>query len=116
MLAELRLAQIYDQFAEVIERIIPLVVEDETLQIILYFIDGTNLRIVEKWRGETLERYSYYWLMSDNQLKIGWDNSPHHRKLENFPHHKHVTHQTDLQSSDETTLDAVMKIVIEEMK
>jgi hypothetical protein len=54
--------------SEYIRRPVPLQIEDEYLKIVIY----------------------YYWLTPDNQLKIGWDNAPHHVELENFPHHKHV--------------------------
>ena len=112
MLAELRLVQIRDQFPDVIDRIVPLVLEDETLQLIVYLRGGTNVRVTEKWRDESLERYSYYWLAADNQLKIGWDNAPHHKELDNFPHHKHIATPTEIQPSHETTFEAVMRLIM----
>ncbi len=111
MQAEVRLLQIRTQFADLIVHIVPLVLEEETLQVIAYLQDGTNLRVTEKWKGETLERYGYYWLTSENQLRIGWDNAPHHQQLENFPHHKHVAGQPTPPSSDETTLEAVTQVI-----
>ncbi len=111
MQAELRLVQIIDEYADLFERIVPLVLEGETLQLILYLEDGTNLRLTEKWRGEALERYSYYWLTNSNELKIGWDNAAHHKKLKNFPHHKHIAGEPSPQPSNETTLDAVIRVI-----
>jgi len=111
-----RVLEIYTRYVEYIKELIPLEDEEGYLKAVIHFHDGTNLRVNESWEANQLIEYSYYWLTRHNQLKIGWDNSPHHRKLENFPHHKHVTHHTNLQPSDETTLDAVMKIVTAEMK
>ncbi|MBF8247677.1 MAG: hypothetical protein HW374_477, partial [Bacteroidetes bacterium] len=65
------------------------------------------------------ERYSYYWLTTQNELKIAWDNSPHHRKLENFPHHKHTGARNTLSPSPEPTLvqilDEIEKLHIEKV-
>jgi hypothetical protein len=48
MQAEVRLLQIRTQFADLIVHIVPLVLEEETLQVIAYLQDGTNLRVTEK--------------------------------------------------------------------
>ena|SRR3989339_1014576 len=69
---------------------VPLELDGESLRLILYLKDGTNLRVTEQWSEKTLKRYNYYWLTSNNELKIGWDNAPHHTRLANFPDHKHV--------------------------
>lgn len=63
--------------------------------------------------GRKLKRYSNYWLTAENELKIGWDNAPHHKKLNTFPHHKHVDQQKNIQLSKETTLEEIMKIIFE---
>lgn len=106
-----RLLQIEEQFAAVTERIVPLELDGSALRIVLHLKDGSNLRVTEQWNGETLERYSYYWLTSDNKLKIGWDNAPHHKQLDGYPHHKHVQHQNNLEPSTETSLEDVMRII-----
>jgi hypothetical protein len=59
-----------------------------------------------------LKRYSYYWLAVDNTLLIGWDNAPHHKSMTTFPHHKHVSQQTNLQPSQETCLEDVLSVVL----
>ena len=82
------------------------------LMIILYLKDSTNLRVTEQWQGKALQRYSYYWLTSIDELKIGWDNAPHHTHLVNFPHHKHVGRKENLQPSFETCLEEVMEVIL----
>lgn len=112
MLATERLLDIRERFGTLVQRIVPLDLDDETLRLILYLKDGTNLRVTEDWRGETLRRYSYYWLTSDDELKVGWDNAPHHTHLETFPHHRHVGQQGNLLPSYDTCLEDVMDVIL----
>jgi len=112
MLATERLLEIQEQFGTRVQRLVPLELDGETLRLILYLHDGTNLRVTEQWQGEKLARCSYYWLTSAEKLKIGWDNAPHHTRLENFPHHKHVERQDHILPSSETCLEEVMVVVL----
>lgn len=113
MLASERLLEIKDAFGRKVHKIVPLELDEETLRLVLHLKDGTNLRITEQWVGETLKRYSYYWLTSTNELKIGWDNAPHHARVVSFPHHKHVGKQNNVQPSHETSLEQVMAFVLD---
>jgi hypothetical protein len=106
-----RLLEIEQRFGPEIERIMPLELDGQTLRLVLYLHDGTNLRLTEQWNGEVLERYSYYWLTATNELKIGWDNAPHHTRLVTFPHHKHVGRQRNIQPSMETRLEEVRAFI-----
>ena len=112
MLASERLLEIEEKFEENVERIVPVELDGETLRVVLYLKDGTNLRVTEQWAGRVLKRYSYYWLNAANDLKVGWDNAPHHTKLRSFPHHKHTGRQENLQPSTETSLEEVMGIIL----
>jgi len=111
MLASERLLEIEEKFEATAERIVPVELDEETLRVILYLKDGTNLRVTEQWAGKVLKRYSYYWLNSANELKVGWDNAPHHTQMESFPHHKHVGQRGNLQPSRETSLEEVMRVI-----
>jgi len=110
-----RILDIYSQYGEYIHRLVPLQVEDEYLKIVIYFADGSNLRVTEEWEQGTLTGYSFYWLTPDNQLKIGWDNAPHHPGLASSPHHKHVEQQSNRQPSNETCIEDVMQVVIPQL-
>jgi hypothetical protein len=112
MLATDRLLEIEQAYAAKVSRIVTLELDDQTLGLVIYLKDGTNLPVVEQWQGRQLERYSYYWLTATNSLKIGWDNAPHHQRLENFPHHKHVGAQENRQPSYEMSLEAIMTVVL----
>ncbi len=111
MFASERLLEIEEKFEEMVERIVPIELDGETLRVVLHLIDDTNLRVTEQWAGKVLKRYSYYWLNSANELKVGWDNAPHHTQLENFPHHKHIDQQKNMQTSRETSLEEVMRVI-----
>ena len=115
MLATERLLEIEINFSESVERIVPVELDGETLRLVLHLRDGTNLRVTEQWPGSVLERYSYCWLTPTNELKIGWDNAPHHTRLETYPHHKHVGRKENLQPSSETRLKEVMRIVVSDI-
>lgn len=111
MRASERLLEIEEKFGAEIERIVPLDLDVQTLRLILYLLDGATLRLTEQWNGSVLERYSYYWLTATNELKIGWDNAPHHTHLSTFPQHKHIGRQNNLQLSSETRLEEVMVVI-----
>jgi len=112
MLATERLLEIEALFGNSVERILALELDDETLRLIIYLKDGTNLRVAEQWSGGNLERYSYYWLTAANSLKVGWDNAPHHTRVESYPHHKHVGRRENLKPSSEVRLEEVMKVIL----
>jgi hypothetical protein len=111
MLATERLADIEARFNTTIKRFVILELDGETLRVILYLKDGTNLRVGEQWDGVVLKRYSYYWLTSANELKIGWDNAPHHTRVKTFPHHKHIGQQKNIEPSMETCLEDILKVI-----
>ncbi len=111
MLATDRLLEIEERFSAAIDHLVPLDLDGGLLRLIIYLKDETNLRLTEQWNGNQLERYSYYWLTKTNALIIGWDNAPHHIRLETFPHHKHAGSQTNLQPSTETRLEEVMAFI-----
>jgi hypothetical protein len=114
MQATERLLEIEEKFGRKVQSLVPLELDGETLRLILHLKSGANLRVTEQWQGKVLERYSYYWLTTANQLITGWDNAPHHTHLKNFPHHKHVANQEDLQPSAETCLEEVMAVILGE--
>ncbi|MFH1635670.1 MAG: DUF6516 family protein [Chloroflexota bacterium] len=114
MLATDRLLEIVEKFGSLVQCMLPLELDGETLRVVLYLKDGTNIRVTEQWHGSSLRRYSYYWLTSANALKVGWDNAPHHTKLESFPHHKHVGQQENMLPSGEICLEDVMNTILDD--
>jgi len=112
---EERVREIEQQYAQLVQDLLVLRLTEETLRLVFVLNDGTSLRVAERWHGGSLVRYSYYWLDAENRLKIGWDNSPHHKRLESFPHHKHIGEQAKRVSSYEVCLEDVMTVLEEEM-
>lgn len=113
MMASDRLLEIEGKYGFAVERIVPVELDGEMLRIVLYLKDSSNLRITELWADKLLKKYSYYWLNTNNELKIGWDNAPHHTKIKSFPHHKHIGQQKDLQPSTENSLEDVMRVILQ---
>ena len=112
MQASQRLLEIEQAYEDQVQSIVPIELDDETLRLIIHLYDDSSLRVTEQWDGAKLARYSYYWLTQEDALLIGWDNSPHHKTILTFPHHKHVGQQRDLQASRETCLEDVMRVVL----
>ena len=107
-----RIASIQRAAGDIINRIEILPVDNPNyIKLKVTFSNEDILHIRESWLGENLERYAYYWLDSKNNLKIGWDNVPHHPKIKTHPHHKHLKEQSNIQASNEKNLDAVLKII-----
>ena len=86
--------------------------DGEYLKIVIFFDDGSNLRVVELWDKNKLVKYSYYWLSSSKELIIGWDNAPHHKKVETFPHHMHTGDKRNISPSTQHCLEDVMTYII----
>ncbi len=115
MSVEERVFEIEQQYAHFVQNLLVLRLTEETLRLVLVLNDGTTLRVAERWQAGVLVRYSYYWLDAKNRLKIGWDNSPHHKRLENFPHHKHIGEQATRAFSYEICLEDVMDVLEREI-
>jgi hypothetical protein len=76
---------------------------------IFTLIDGSTLRVTESVNPEKdSTRYSYYWLTFGGDLIIGWDNAPHHKKINTYPHHKHIGGRKKVEPSEEKDLLSVM--------
>jgi hypothetical protein len=88
-------------------------ITDETFKAILYLIDGTTLRVSERWKNHKLIRYSYFWLDENSNLKIGWDNALHHKNIENFPHHRHISAKENIEPSIKSSFDDIFEIITE---
>lgn len=51
--------------------------------------------------------YSYHWQDKYKKLIARWDNAPHHRDIETFPHHVHEGE--DVRLSEEPTFAEILK-------
>jgi hypothetical protein len=70
--------------------------------------DGSCLYIREY--VDDLERnYSFHWQTSEGLLIIRWDNAPHYRHIQSFPHHKHAG--DSVEASDQISLEKVLDYI-----
>lgn len=84
---------------------------------VVYFADGSRLEFTEKviLEGPEFVKQSYrYQYVRAGKTTFRYDNSEHHRKLSNFPHHKHVGRK--IISAIEPTLAQVLDEVREILK
>lgn len=77
------------------------------LKIKAEIIDGSELHIKEYISTED-SLYSYHWQDKDGSLRVRWDNSPHHREIRTFPHHRHTP---ELEESEEVSLEDAIKVI-----
>ena len=77
-------------------------------------VDGSELYIRE-FVSEDEYNYSFQW-QKDGNLITRWDNAPHHKDIETFPHHKHVGSKDNVQPSGEISLEDVLGVSEEEIK
>ncbi len=72
-------------------------------------IDGSILAIRE-YVSEQDFLYSYHWQDSEGNLIMRWDNAPHFKNIKTYPHHRHLTNGTVLESY-EVNLKDVLKFI-----
>jgi len=107
-----RIAVLRDLASEIIAEIELLATPNPNLiRLRADLINSDKLHIREAWDEEALLRYAYYWLKQNDELRIGWDNAPHHPEVSTHPHHKHVATQENIQASDETNLEDVLRLI-----
>jgi len=70
--------------------------EDGYIRVKCYLLNGDVLEFSEYVQTHTnrihLIAYSYHWQASDGGLVKRWDNVPHHKEFDSFPHHLHLPH------------------------
>jgi Family of unknown function (DUF6516) len=86
------------------------------LRIKLIFIDKSILEITEIFIFDLNKRkYSFQWMEENYDLKIRWDNAPHHQYISTFPHHKHVLREDNIQESEEPTIEEILEFIKKEI-
>ena len=102
-----------EEFSDIIESTeIIEYLEDEhvsKIKIKLRLLDASILWIREVEVRGTVVAYSYYWLRPNGSTIIGWDNAPHHKEVETFPHHKHMG--KNIEPSQQTDIKKVMSFI-----
>jgi len=52
----------------------------------------------EAMRNIVTEKYSYHWQSSVGEIRKRWDNAPHHREIDTYPHHVHDGSEDNVKS------------------
>ncbi|MDA8105711.1 MAG: DUF6516 family protein [Nitrospiraceae bacterium] len=73
------------------------------------FKDGSSLSVKDYLFLNGKRKYSYHWQDSQGNLISRWDDSPHHKKVSTFPHHRHLP--DEIVASKERTIKDVLKII-----
>ena len=90
-------------------------VEDSTeLVLTITFIDDSLLYVRDYVFDGTDRKYSFHWQDRDSNLIIRWDNQPHWRDIETFPHHCHI--EGGVKASSVRNLESVLKVVSERIQ
>lgn len=112
-MTEHEVVKLVKEFADVIDSVeVVELTKDEHVsrtKIKLRLLDATTLWIREVEAYESIVAYSYYWLRPNNSIIIGWDNAPHHKEKETFPHHRHIG--KNIEPSQQTNIREVMKFI-----
>jgi len=107
------LNKIKDEYSDIVKFIEKFEVSEEeqisVLKAKLRLFDGTIVWVREVWIKDKIEAYSYYWLRPDETVIIGWDNAPHHKKINSFPHHRHISNS--IEASQEKSLGKVLEFI-----
>lgn len=74
--------------------------------------NNTELFVLESFR-DNFFIYSYHWQDHEKKLIIRWDNAPHHKEIDTFPHHMH---DPMLHPSSSMHLEDVLKYIEQKIK
>ena len=73
------------------------------------FKDSSLLHIKEYLFINGKRKYSYHWQNAQGRLITRWDNSPHHKEIPTFPHHRHLPEKV-IASKERTIKDVLIVI------
>ena len=92
---------------------------------ILHFVDEEDIQVfsakatlrdssffyIRELTTKTDIKYSYHWQTQVGKLICRWDNAPHHRSVQTFPHHKHQGNERSVLPSKEVTLEQILIVI-----
>lgn len=73
-----------------------------------------SLLFIQETSSERGSKYSYHWQAKDNKLLVRWDNSPHYKEIETFPHHKHIGE--NVEPSHKVNIEEVLEHIKAEIR
>lgn len=83
----------------------------------LELVDGSVLHFIEYVEIKDNEadclKYKYQWQSENEELITRWDNVPHHKELDTFPHHMHD--DKGITASPKIDLKTVIDIIMDKI-
>ncbi len=59
------------------------------------------------------DKYSYHWVSPDGEFLIRWDNAPHWRDIETYPHHLHQGPEEEARPSSKVAIIDVLDWILD---
>lgn len=76
--------------------------------------DGSKLFVKDYLFLDGTRRYAYHWQDAAGQFLRRWDNAPHWKAVNTYPHHQHVGSEDRVEASAVRTLEDVLKHIREQ--
>lgn len=81
----------------------------------LLFIDRSRLYLRDYLFRDQTRKYAYHWQSPEEELIIRWDNAPHWKEIETYPHHKRVEVKRNVKKSDVRSIRDVFQTIYERL-
>lgn len=109
------LEEFRDVIADMVIEIFEATIEEGFIRGVITFIDGSRLSFLEYIRlqaGTLIKlKYRYHYEDHEGRLVFRYDNAPHYRDVETFPHHKHLANGK-VASSKEPLLENILEEIV----
>jgi len=80
------------------------------LKLMVIFVDDSVLFTKEYFDAQS-RNYSFHWQKENKKLIIRWDNAPHHKNVNTFPHHVHIKENDKVHESNIISLSEVFEYI-----
>jgi hypothetical protein len=81
------------------------------LKLKIVLVNGTELYVRDTLLDGQQRKYAFHWQDISGRLIARWDNATHWPEIETYPHHKHVSEEGRVVSSEATTLEEVLAVM-----
>ncbi|MCY3414322.1 MAG: hypothetical protein INQ03_21935 [Candidatus Heimdallarchaeota archaeon] len=72
-------------------------------------LNDSSVIFVKEYNSIDERKYSYHWQDHSGKMLIRWNNAPHHKTVETFPHHLHK--EGRIESSKDISLNDVLESI-----
>jgi hypothetical protein len=101
------------QYSDIIQRLeverFRVVGTSYELRATIVLTDGSKLFVKDYLFLDGTRKYAYHWQDQEGRLISRWDNAPHWKDLKSYPHHRHVSEEAVVESSDVRALEDALK-------